>query len=420
MKVAIIGLPKTGTTALYESIKAKLPRDADCSFEPKTLNEVEYLLNGNNENVLAKFMFGKVLELGFDGTGFDKVVVIVRDPRDYLVSSLLYRFDNPTISKDIQRYSELLKKFETKQKKPSSISFTSLSNEFGPENWDKHLELYYKLLGYIKNNDVHVLRYEDFCDNQLQELSEYLGVEITNKRELTGWTSKIQRKGKSGDWKNWFTDDDLILESVFGGLCAELGYDDWQLPKSQVIEKEYSIDYIKKLAAANEVDPTKSKAVTKEYIENLYSAARDNKQVAILKLGIMKLAGEELEQDILGAFMLLKKAAEMGSARGAREVGKIILERTKDNMAAIGLGADFYFEKAVELEDPESCYYLGQMFQVGSVVDKNDQKAFSLFLKGAELGSKSCMRKVAVCYRKGLGTKVSEENASFWEIKRAS
>jgi TPR repeat protein len=420
MKVAIIGMPKTGTTALYESIKKELPANTVTSFEPKTLRELNYVINSQQDNALTKIMFGRLSEINFKCESFDKVIIIVRDPRDYLISSLLYKFDNPNLAKNEDKFNQILELFRRKQSNPKSISLTELYGAFDNNSqWDKHLKLYYELIEFINMSNAHVLKYEDFAGNQLSDLSDYLGFSVQNERKLTGWTSKIQRKGVSGDWKNWFTAADLYLKDIFFPVMDTLGYKDWELSGNPIIEKEYSIDYISKLTVQNLSDPTKSQLVTPEYIDNLYSAAKDNKVIPIVRLALLKLEGKHLEPDLVGAMFLLRKASEMGSSRAQREFGKLILENCHDNMKALGLGAEYYFTQAIGENDPESCYYLGNMFLQGNSIPINVNEAFKLFLQGSELGSKSCMRKLAMCYEKGIGTNRDKDLAKHWLKQRS-
>ena len=421
MKIAIIGMPKTGTTALYESIKAELPVGTATSFEPKSKSELNYLLSEKRDSVLTKIMFTRLNDIDFNVGLFDKTIVIVRDPRDYLVSSLLYKFDDPSICKNKNKLASLISLFEKKQEDPKQVSFTELYRSFSETeiNWDSHLKLYVDLIRFIEKNDVFVLKYEDFADDRLESLNKYLSLSVKNKRELEGWTAKIQRKGTSGDWKNWFTSKDLYLQNVFNLVMGTLGYTDWKLPDNPIIEKKYSVDYIQKLIAANHSDPTKSQKITPEYINNLYSAAKDNKVIPLTRLALLKLEGKSVEYDLLGAFVLLKKAAAMGSVRAQREVGKIILSNCTDNLKAIGEGADYYFFLAEKQNDPESCYFLGEMYLKGNLIEENDDLAFHYFLKGAELGSKSCMRRLAYCYEKGVGVDQNEVLKNEWLAKRA-
>lgn len=421
MKVAIIGMPKTGTTALYESVKVELPPNTVTSFEPKSKAELGYLLNEKKDNALTKIMFTRLDDVGFNVEDFDRTIVIVRDPRDYLVSSLLYKFDDPNICKDKEKLEILVSLFEQKQLNPADITFTDLFSSFSSTtiNWDSHLKLYKKLIKFITKENVFVLKYEDFADDKLNSLNEYLGLSVKNKRDLEGWTAKIQRKGTSGDWKNWFTKDDLYLKSVFSDVMETLGYTDWEIASRPIIEKKYSTDYINKLVVANASDPTKTQVITTEYIENLFSAAKDNKVIPLTRLALLKLEGKSVKYDLFGAFLMLKKAASMGSPRAQRELGKIILENSTDNLKALGEGADYYFGLAVEQNDPESCYHLGEMYFTGTYMEICYEKAFQLYLKGAELNSKSCMRRVAECYSKGFGVEKSAEMETKWLDQRS-
>ena len=423
MKIAIIGMPKTGTTALYESIKLELPAGTATSFEPKNKAELDYLLSEKRDAVLTKIMFTRLNDIEFDVNNFDKTIVIVRDPRDYLVSSLLYKFDDPTVSKNKDKLSSLICLFEKKQANPSEVSFTELYRGFNGGvakiNWDTHLKLYVDLLKFIEKNDVFLLKYEDFATDSLDSLNEYLSLSVKNKRELEGWTAKIQRKGTSGDWKNWFTIEDLYLQEVFNNVMTSFGYTDWILTDNPIIEKKHSLEYIQKLIEANQSDPTKPQEITPQYIENLYSAAKDNKVIPLTRLALLKLEGKSIEYDLLGAFIMLQKAAAMGSVRAQREVGKIILSNCSDNLKGTGEGADYYFFQAEKQDDPESCYFLGEMNLKGEVIIKDYDLAFKYFLKGAELGSKSCMRRLAHCYEKGIGTDINESLKNEWLARKA-
>jgi hypothetical protein len=421
MKVAIIGMPKTGTTALYESIKLELPLDTVTSFEPKNKSELSYVLTEKRDNALTKIMFTKLNDVDFRVEEFDKTVVIVRDPRDYLVSSLLYKFDDPKICKSNEKLKYLISLFKVKQERPDQISFTKLYSAFSDTeiNWNLHLKLYKNLLKFIEKQNVFVLKYEDFAYDLLQPLNYYLGLTVKNKRKLEGWTAKIQRKGTSGDWKNWFTKDDLYLREVFLDVMSKLNYSDWDLSPKPVIEDKYCLGYINKLIEANTTDPTKSQEITPEYIENLYSAAKDNKVIPLTRLALLKLEGKSVEPDIFGALLMLKKAASMGSVRAQREIGKIILRDCPDNLKALGEGADYYFNLAAAQDDPESCYFLGEMYLKGEAVVQSNNIAFNLFLKGAELNSKSCMRLLADCFKHGIGTEKNEELKEKWLARRA-
>ncbi len=87
MKLVIAGLGKSSTTALFYKLLEIFENPPLTLFEPG-----EYLAEPGNRHVLAKVLIdppGKVNFTSF--AGFDRKIHIVRDPRDNLISRLLYR-----------------------------------------------------------------------------------------------------------------------------------------------------------------------------------------------------------------------------------------------------------------------------------------------------------------------------------------
>ena len=59
------------------------------------------------------------------------------------------------------------------------------------------------------------------------------------------------RKKSTGDWRHWFTEEDVsLLKPAYTGYMTLIGYDcdDWNLVENPVIEPEYSSVYMKNLA----------------------------------------------------------------------------------------------------------------------------------------------------------------------------
>jgi hypothetical protein len=93
LKILIIGQPKTGTSALFFKIKNSFPGESKCLFEPQPeeIAAIDVISHPQEIPVLAK-----VLLLN-DGRQwheyirrFEKTIFLTRDPRDRLVSALLY------------------------------------------------------------------------------------------------------------------------------------------------------------------------------------------------------------------------------------------------------------------------------------------------------------------------------------------
>ena len=136
MRIVIAGQPKTGTTALYFRIKNSVPPDAWCLFEPK-----KYLRPPDDPRpqwVVAKVLIGRAYArggpVGADGfsvdygsfASFDRKLHILRDPRDNLVSSLLYAVRHTSFYADDRRLDQFLALLEEKERNPTDVSMLRL------------------------------------------------------------------------------------------------------------------------------------------------------------------------------------------------------------------------------------------------------------------------------------------------------
>ena len=63
--------------------------------------------------------------------------------------------------------------------------------------------------------------------------------------------NRVERTKSSGDWKNWFTQEDIYyLKPIFEEFMNKYNYTDWNINFEKFISKEYSSDYIKKVVKA--------------------------------------------------------------------------------------------------------------------------------------------------------------------------
>ena len=62
--------------------------------------------------------------------------------------------------------------------------------------------------------------------------------------------SKVARKKATGDWRQWYTEQDVkLFKPAYTSYMSLIGYDinDWALDENPVIEPEYSSIYIQNL-----------------------------------------------------------------------------------------------------------------------------------------------------------------------------
>lgn len=185
----------------------------------------------------------------------DKLIYVVRDPRDVVVSGAFhFSFFRPGTRKILNlvrpmSLQHLLKKMSAKSNSKSyNVDRMIRMLEEGDPYidhahwaWDFHLE------SYLNAPDALIVRYEDLIQNGLvtaRKILEYGGVNKTNeqigldleaqsfkkrKSEFENANDKLKtrhlRKGVAGDWKNHLTKSHIErINDRFGPLMQQLGY----------------------------------------------------------------------------------------------------------------------------------------------------------------------------------------------------
>jgi hypothetical protein len=297
VKYAVTGLAKSGTTGLYQSIKAALPAGTLCVFEPSERPHLAYLHAECQGRALTKIMLSSRRAARYSESDFDRNVCIVRDPRDLAVSSLLFRFNRGRIAKEKLRCAALVWLFKQKELRPHAITMTDLLrvlDERDPQLAWQHIGRQYLELGnYLDRcTRTFVFRYDDMVTGNYDALNRYLGLTLARKPGLTGWVSKIARKGASGDWRNWFCPEDVErARPELAPALKRFGFDpSWELATHPVIEPAHCSQYIRQLIKAQRRDPRVTADPARVSTTDLYSAASDGQPGAMYRLGERLLA----------------------------------------------------------------------------------------------------------------------------------
>ena len=107
-------------------------------------------------------------------------------------------------------------------------------------------------------------------------LNDYLGFEVKADGEVPQSTvkAKVLRKKATGDWRLWFTEQDVdLFKPAYKNYMELIGYDcnDWTPNPNPVIEPEFSSVYVQNLprkAAKNKIlryiDPVIQKLVKRD------------------------------------------------------------------------------------------------------------------------------------------------------------
>jgi len=262
MKVMILGTGKSGTTAMVYKVAGGLP---DCrAFSGGKPGK--YV--GDYENAVYKHTYhegkGKTFEAYREHlarTAYDRKIWMARDPRDVAVSRMLYRWHKGTLGSKKQ-YLAHLEMVRQKEKDPKSISFSEICRYAGYEGWpvdksvlvEEERDRYRKMSDFVRSlgDDWFLFKFEDMVAGKSDRLNAYLGFDIVDEAVVPSGTgkAKVIRKKSTGDWRHWFTAEDVkLLKSSYLPYMEAVGYDldDWELEANPAIEPQFSSDYMQGL-----------------------------------------------------------------------------------------------------------------------------------------------------------------------------
>jgi hypothetical protein len=269
MKIFILGVGKSGTTALVYKVAGGLP---DCqAFSGGQPGK--YI--GNYKNAVYKHTYeerkGKSFDLYRDHLQkeqYDRKIWMARDPRDSAVSRLLYRWHKGH-SGNKKQFSAYLDLILQKEQDPKSVSFHEICRYAGYGKWPRPVNdvvneersRYENMTKFVKalGKDWFLFKYEDMVTNNFSGLNAYLGFGVDRDAEVPVSTgkAKVVRKKAIGDWRHWFTQEDVALfKPIYQPYMEAIGYDceDWSLEPNPMIEPQFSSGYIQNLQKRKNMD----------------------------------------------------------------------------------------------------------------------------------------------------------------------
>ena len=215
---------------------------------------------------MAKVLIGRVYPRLEEGEGdgfsvdhqsfasFDRKLHIFRDPRDTLVSSFLYSVRHTSFYADSRRLSRFLGLLEEKERSPRSVSMVQLLDLMA--ELDGGVELlpsFVRRQGLVatfldRYPDYHRVRYVDLIDDNLGPVASYLGFPLHAPARIETRV-RVERTLGYGDWKNWFTEDDVVsLRPVLDEYVALAGLGhDWTLADAPAIPAAFASDYVRRI-----------------------------------------------------------------------------------------------------------------------------------------------------------------------------
>jgi hypothetical protein len=353
--IVILGLAKTGSTGLYNNVKAALAQsvhDYYFFFEPTRPGPLHSIRRyAPQMPILTKVMIAREPDLELHYDHFPKRITLVRDPRDMIVSFLLFR---PFIRADVpwERVEPFVTAVKEKEKDPAAHSVQSLhalADELGLASYrlERVVEYMEWQEALIDEHNVFTTRYEDFILGQLGDLNDYLDFEIENRTNTSPWLDHILRAAGTGDWRHWLTAADInFYRPHIARYMKRFDYDDdWELAERPVIDPSTASQYIegkyrkrfaqqeqRRRKLALDIDTPDERARVEQLAEDGHAQA------------MYVLAKASLDSDPASAFRLTHRAAIQGHKPAMRQLG--LLYRDGRGVTADLEQAAFWAEEA--------------------------------------------------------------------------
>ncbi len=267
MNVLVFGQGKSGTTVIAKTIQHSLP-GAVFLMEPRTETA---LTRPGAAHTVVKILHGQWQEnlpgltsvlRNESSARFDRIVKIIRDPRDQAISSFLYNFYSlaqPGGASEAQ-LDAVIELLQAKEESPQTISFSSLCDGVNrimrwhgyssawlmTESGQVTNRAFWNYLGSL-GKFGYLLKYESFIQGDLAGLESYFGFALSPRREV-GEYGRTRRSAAAENWREFLTPEDVaILRPLTAELLTEMGYPDWELRPAERLPPEHFSAYLRRL-----------------------------------------------------------------------------------------------------------------------------------------------------------------------------
>ena len=246
MKVVIGGTGKSGTTALTYKVAKPLP-GCRVLFEP--VERRAALETANHTVVKIKLRSARDYARAAAYREFDRRVLLLRDPRDWLISRQLYLWYSRNLSS--REFNTFITRLKRKEAAPASVSFLDLSPSTLPlQDQLETLNDFVQLKSRLVAEGWFPFRYEAMVTADFGRLNDYLGFDVDAGAEVDARHQRVVRSKASGNWRHWLTSRDVEqLRPQLSKSLRQLGYNegDWCIAVPQALDPRLGSDYVMKL-----------------------------------------------------------------------------------------------------------------------------------------------------------------------------
>ena len=247
----VYGSYKSGTTALFQAIRSRMQGDVLECFEPTSPKVFAEWTQG--DHICAKF----IAPMAADWSALTqrlqdlKLLVLVRDPRDILVSHLFFRPQLLELSfwRDEQALRTLANRLEAKCAQPSKHNLLDIFADLLPLRYiQSHFQDVFQALRLAIDAGGFLVRYEDFLADPNGSVYKPMGLPSESLRSDHRW-SHVPRTRGAENWRRWLTAQDVaVLRPMLDPVLAAWPHLDknWGLVEHPILTREESVLYIQK------------------------------------------------------------------------------------------------------------------------------------------------------------------------------
>jgi hypothetical protein len=271
MNYLIVGKAKTGTTAFSKIIANSIPGSI-YHLEPKGLDYFECKKHDMGKTHVVKIIYEhwqskprsrNALVHNELSIKFHKRIFIVRDPRDEIISRLLYLVYPWAMSGAYQaeKFAQWVELLKMKESNPASVSFFEMVDAvrliFGADlvtQLKGNIRAYYEFINAAPSGS-YVARYEEFVAGNRAGLENYLGLTFPEKIELDD-LERTKRSASFNNWKEFFLLEDVRrFKEELGPAIDLYGYEDWDISTPSKLDPSNYSDYVSSLINKCEKTP---------------------------------------------------------------------------------------------------------------------------------------------------------------------
>lgn len=270
LKILIAGMPKSGTTALFFKIGASIPGAYLPLFEPLDGQAVYRRTDLANVNLDEVTLLAKILctphhlsqhnlcrlpDVDYGSfKHYGRKIFLIRDPRDNLISLMLYMIVNTSRLIEPERAQQFVALLEKKEASPRAVSVVDILKEMSTLNECDFVKLFADWLSNsIQFIDDHpgyeLFRYEHLVENKFEALEVLLGFPLQGAGVLPAQLGRVARTKSQGDWKNWFTPTDVdFFRPQHDVYLQHYKYPlDWEIGQQANVSQQFGSAYVRRI-----------------------------------------------------------------------------------------------------------------------------------------------------------------------------